>query len=39
MKFGAEVGNLIVFAGGVYAVGEEDDAEVPDRDLPIRMCR
>ena len=30
MKFWAEVGNLIVFAGGVYAVGEEDDAEVSD---------
>ena len=30
MKFGAEVGNLIVLAGGVYAVGEEDDAEVSD---------
>ena len=28
MKFGAEMGNLIVVAGGVYAVGEEDDAEV-----------
>ena len=28
MKFGTEVGNLIVLAGGVYAVGEEDDAEV-----------
>ena len=28
MKFGAEMGNLGVFAGGVDAVGEEDDAEV-----------
>ena len=28
MKFGAEMGNLIVLAGGVYAVGEENDAEV-----------
>ena len=28
MKFGAEMDNLGVFAGGVYAVGEEDDAEV-----------
>ena len=28
MEFGAEMGNLVVFAGGVYAVGEEDDAEV-----------
>ena len=29
MKFGAKMGNLNVLAGGVYAVGEEDDAEVP----------
>ena len=29
MKFGAEMGNLVVLAGGVYTVGEEDDAEVP----------
>ena len=28
MKFRAEMGNLIVLAGGVYAVGEKDDAEV-----------
>ena len=28
MKFGAEMGNLVVLSGGVYAVGEEDDAEV-----------
>ena len=28
MKFGSEMGNLRVFTGGVYAVGEEDDAEV-----------
>ena len=28
MKFRAEMGNLVVLAGGVYAVGEEDDAEV-----------
>ena len=28
MKFGAKMGNLVVVAGGVYAVGEEDDAEV-----------
>ena len=28
MKFGAEMGNLGIFAGGVDAVGEEDDAEV-----------
>ena len=34
MKFGAEMGNLRVFAGGVYAVGEEDDAEVPDGVCP-----
>ena len=29
MKFGAEMGNLRVFAGGVDAIGEKDDAEVP----------
>lgn len=34
MKFGAEMGNLRVFAGGVYAVGEEDDAEVADGVCP-----
>ena len=34
MKFGAEMGNLVVLAGGVYAVGEEDDAEVSYRVSP-----
>ena len=34
MKFGTEMGNLRVFAGGVYAVGEKDDAEVPDGVCP-----
>ena len=34
MKFGAEMGNLGVFAGGVDAVGEEDDAEVADGICP-----
>lgn len=28
------MGNLRVFAGGVYAVGEEDDAEVADGVCP-----
>lgn len=34
MKFGSEMGNLIVLAGGVYAIGEENDAEVPDGICP-----
>ena len=28
MKFGAEMGYLIVLASGVYAVGEKNDAEI-----------
>lgn len=34
MKFWAEVFNFRIIAGGVYAVGEEDDTEVSDGICP-----